>query len=115
MIEVVVTEIAIDQNCKPLRRIHLDVDGGKDFCYRGRVSFDAFFSGKHKRNWRKDPRRLYHQKQKEEHEMSERIFANSLRKCGAAKPEAVPEFKVASVWAFYELIGYDYKRKRFIT
>lgn len=112
MIETVVTEIELP-GCKPLRRIWLDIDGGKGFCYRGRVSFDAFFHSRHKRNYRKDPRRLYVQKSKEEHELDQGIWKRSLKKAGLGALPEVPEVKVESVWALYKLIGYNYQKKRF--
>jgi hypothetical protein len=44
MIEIVVTELGINKENQDHRRfIHFDLDDDKDFCYRSRVSHNAFF------------------------------------------------------------------------
>ena len=112
MIEAVITEIDLESdNYKHLRYIHVDIDGGKDFCYRGRVSSDAFFNN-YKKERNKTKTRLYTRRDKWEWEMSQKTFAKSCKRCGAEMPE-VEEVTVGSIWEFYELIGYDYKTKKY--
>lgn len=80
------------------RKWIVDIDLGESCNYRSRTSLNAFFYGKHKRNVTKDF--LYYGKP-----LSEAIELENLN------PDTVE--KVESIWKFYEIIGYDYKKKKF--
>jgi hypothetical protein len=78
----------------------VDIDGGKTFDYRARVSINAFFSlrGSVKN------RRVNGDLRYAEREPSE------ISWMGLKDSDAI---KVDSVWEFYELIGYNYKTKKY--
>ena len=79
----------------------VDSDCGKDFCYRGRKSANAFFYGKN----------IYNGKSKDIfHDIGcgwGRFFTG---KHAPDMPENIPEF---NIWEFYKHIGYDYKKKKY--
>lgn len=66
--------------------------------YRQIVSFNAFFHGMKKRNWNKN--KLYH--------LTDEI---TMKFC-QYKSKTV---KHKDIWAFYKAIGYNYKRKKYMT
>lgn len=82
-----------------IRKWIVDVDGNESCNYRSRTSINCFFYGKHHRNKTKDF--LYH--------------GESLREAIDVRgfdPEGVAE--VDSIWEFYKIIGYDYKKKKYV-
>ena len=101
---------------KHIRYIHFDLDDGKGFCYRSRVSSGAFFHSCKGRNINGDLR--YIERRKEEHEHDLEFWG---RMKGAAAMEEIlvdtdnkiEEVSVKNIWEFYKLIGYDYKKKRY--
>lgn len=105
MRKILVSEIELP-SCEHLRYIWFTlpdviVEGG----YVATISYDAFFHGVRGRNWR--PSR-YHPKR-------DRLYV-------AHRPDeiydhtvtpGVPHEEVATLWDFYTLIGYDYKKKKY--
>lgn len=98
----IVTEIDLLDGCKHTRYFRFPLDADKEFCYRSRVSANAFFFGGKKRNYTKPKHFLYIEKTEEEFE------------CGAnMRIIKTPEFiELSSIWEFYKLIGYNYKTKK---
>ena len=98
------------------RRFKFDLDDGKKFCYRSRVSCNYFFSGPNQYNWKggktlQTYQALYHRQDIREFEMHLKIFQNSL----GDKP--LPEgydtlLELPNLWEFYKAIGWDYKTKK---
>ena len=91
------------------------MDGGKNFCYRGRTSYDAFASPSKNRSYNKEAKLGYHCKRLQDFKQEMRIW----KRLQISNPEVpdiydVPRIKVNSLWDFYKEIGYDYKKKRFI-
>ena len=82
-----------------LRYIRFDLDTGKGFCYRSRVSYDYFAHGLKNRN--KKPGKLMYIC---EHE-------DELKGFGRIDP-AIPLIDVPNLWEFYKFIGYDYKKQK---
>lgn len=94
-----VAEIDCRDGHKHLRYIRFPNDAGKDFCYRSRMSINSFAYHPKGRNYnpsKKNPKYLYHF---EWHDY--RHFA-----------KGVPVVDVASIWEFYVLVGYNYKKKQ---
>lgn len=96
-IEILATEIDLKNGCKHRRYIIFPLDGGKDFCYRSRISYDYFAHGRKRRNWKRD----------------ELLYAcdhhDGFRRMDDPDAEVV---HVDSVWDFYKTIGYDYKKQK---
>jgi hypothetical protein len=104
-----VTEISLE-NYRHTRKWIVDIDCGTEFNYRGRVSSNAFFHSPKKRNY--SDTSLYHEKSLEEAV----IVSEVLLEYGIEKPIILDEIEqVESIWKFYEIIGYDYKKKRYIN
>lgn len=102
--------------CKHTRYIQFDLDDGKPLCYRSRMSHNAFFHGfKTQRN--RNSRYLYTYKHLEEH----RWTMESWKRTMSQHPEikdiygSVPVVTVKNLWEFYELIGWDYRKKKWST
>jgi hypothetical protein len=104
MRKVLVTEIGLP-SCEHIRYIWFtlpDVVGEKGG-YVATISYDYFFHGIKGRNWRpsrKHARRLYIGR------LPDEIFDNTIT-------DGVPQVEVPTVWDFYKLIGYDYKKKKY--
>jgi hypothetical protein len=116
MIEIVVTELGISKSNSDHRGyIHFDLDDGREFCYRSRVSHDAFFHNpRTKRN--RNGRYLYISKHQSEHQIDIDVWNASMERI-PGPPDMyanVPRIRVKNLWEFYKLIGYDYKRKKWI-
>jgi hypothetical protein len=111
----VVTEIDLQAGYKHRRYIKFDLDDGKGFCYRSRMTHNAFFHNyKTKRN--QTDQYLYHAKSEAEHQMTIDVWAESMAE-NTNLPDiysSVPVVTVKNVWEFYKLIGYDYKTKKWI-
>lgn len=81
------------------RKWIVDIDCGEDFNYRGRTSVNAFFfSGKKNRNYSKTS--LYYGEP-----LEEAIEVRDFDPTGVEQVE--------TIWKFYEIIGYDYKTKKY--
>ena len=111
-IMIVASELSL--GCKLARRFLFDVDDGKDFCYRSRVSFSAFFHGTKQRNMRGGAWPnfdvLYHQQDLDCFQAHLKIFEKSL---GKPLPEGYDTLiELPNLWEFYKAIGWDYKTKK---
>lgn len=96
---IVVSEIDLESH-EHLRYFRFPLDGDKQFCYRSRVSYNAFVGGTKRRNYApnyKNARFLYACGEEEE----KLVYSD------------VPIIDVGSLWEFYAAIGYDYKTKRY--
>ena len=94
------------------RYIRFDLDDGKLFCYRSRISHGAFHSYKHKRN--RNGQYVYLSKHMKEFQGDVATWAKMMAK-HPALPDIysnVPVVTVKNLWEFYKLVGYDYKRKK---
>ena len=101
MIKIVVTEIDMS-TYKHLRHLKFYLDGGKDFCYRSRVSFNAFAYSKHKYNQKRN-KLLYY-------------CTHETDRIGLSRLDIrVPVVELDTLWDFYKFIGYDYKSKKWIS
>ena len=117
MIEIVALELDLngkENHRQYLRTIEFDMDGGKPFCYRGRVSYEAFADVTKKRYYNKRAGLTYRMKRKEEYQFDVQLWKRTM----ARHPDItdiynVPNIKLNSLWEFYEYIGYDYKAKKY--
>lgn len=102
----IVKEVPLDGSAHKRHWI-VDIDAGTNFNYRGRTSFNAFFHGAKKRNYNGDI--LYYTTSVEEAREADRIS----QEFGATGLDfdSIPE--VESIFKFYEIVGYDYKKKKF--
>ncbi len=111
---LIVTEVMLQEGCKHGRYFRVPVDAkgcyvsaaGHPFDYRGRGSINSFFFGTNRRNYKKKER-LYHACDESEHLASLKITQEFL----PDTPNPV-YIDVDSVWDFYKLIGYDYKKRK---
>lgn len=85
----------------PVRYIKFPLDDGKyPICYRSRTSYNSFAHGSKDRNYspnKKQAKFLYCCR----HEEEIREFYK------------IPIVDVKNIWDFYNLIGYDYKNKKY--
>jgi hypothetical protein len=95
--DMLVKEISLD-DYRHTRKWIVDIDCGETLNYRGRVSSNSFFYGKHKRN--RTDKFLYHMKGVWEEYDDDKV------------PDDIE--RVDSIWEFYKIIGYDYKKKKFL-
>lgn len=101
MIKIVCTIVDLRTPAyKRLGYIRFDLDDGKDFCYRSRVSYEYFAQGRKIRNRR--PREFQYSC-KTETEMTEYFITMD---------PALPVIDVLNIWEFYKTINYDYKRQK---
>ena len=114
MIETHVTELTRSDS-KHNRYIRFDLDDGKDFCYRSRVSHDAFFRN-YKRMRNHTDKFLYISKHTDEFQIDVDAWAFMMNKHPDLSDiyNSVPVVTVKNLWEFYKLIGYDYKTKKWI-
>jgi hypothetical protein len=110
---ILVTEIGMP-GCSHLRYIRFPVDGDKDFDYRMRTTFNAFFHGAKQRNYKptvKKVTRLYHQQ-----DWETKVRDNDLLKemTGKDMLEKFGVTDVANIKEFFALIGYDNKTKKWL-
>ena len=96
------------------RIIEFDMDSGKNFCYRGRTSYEAFANPLKGRYYNREAKLRYHLKRKVEFKWELRNWKRTMIR-NPFVPDVfdIPTVKVGSLWEFYKLIGYDYKRKRY--
>lgn len=111
-IQYVVTELC-RETCEHVKYLKFDLDDGKPFCYRSRTSSNAFFHGA--KEYNKSQKFLYIGKHEREHQIMIDVWKKSMAK----HPElpdtysSVPVVHIKNLWEFYNLIGYDYKRKKY--
>lgn len=111
-----VTEIDIENEFKHSRYIRFPVDGSKEFDYKARGSFDAFFHSMKQRNYApsvKNPKLIYHVQSWEEKVISSNILKNLFEETGLDLLGTTPLIECDDLWEFYSLIGYDRKTKKF--
>lgn len=108
MINIIATEIDLTtKNCDHIKYMQFDLDDSKEFCYRSRMSYNAFVYGGINHNkkspcWKKIGKnyvRLYHC----QHE--DTCYIDNI---------SLPIIKLKSIWEFYSYIGYNYKNKKWI-
>ena len=106
---IIVTEVFLKDGCKHGRVFRLPIDPtGRPFNYRVRVSTNSFFFSTNKRNYKKDEL-LYHSEAEDEHKICLNITQKSLPNW------PTPNYiDIDSIWEFYKLVGYDYKKKKWI-
>lgn len=101
---ILITEVDLENENRHTRYFWVDVDNGKDFCRRGRQSFNAFAH-----NWRKcrnlrpnrrKPRFLYH---------CQEISLD----CPIVISIHAERHYSLTLWQFYDLIDYDYRTKKY--
>jgi len=111
----VATELDINKCSNHIRYIQIDIDGGKSFCYRGRVSFNAFAHGSKHRNYNAKKGFHYYFQSLDTfliyHNSTRNFFNNVL---GKEYCQDIPILTVSSLWEFYKLVGYDYKKKKWL-
>ena len=111
-----VVEIDRSNLFKHNRYIHFDLDDGKDFCYRSRVSHTAFFSNYKRKARNLSDKYLYHSKHLEEFQIDLDVWAKMMKEHPDLTDiySSVPVITVKNIWEFYKLIGYDYKTKKWL-
>lgn len=118
-----VVEIDLTDKFYKHKRIHvlnLPTVTEKEF-YRQTTSFNAFFNGKPKGNRLHGPNQnsttLYNAKQwtefESDWERQIKLFTEKKLK-GFPDDRLLPRVEHQSIWNFYQEIGYDYKKKRWI-
>jgi len=114
-IQIVVLEMALDKDASHRRYIKFDLDNGKNFCYRSRVSHDAFFHSIKKRN--KNKKFLYTSKHEDEHQIDINLWNKMMKQRPTLQDiyATVPVVHVQNLWEFYKLIGYNHKTKKWIV
>ena len=85
---------------------------GNVFDYRSAVSINSFFYGIKRRNQKKKEV-LYHCDWEDGHLISEDAWRETHRKNNIPHKE-ITYIEVDSIWHFYTLIGYDYKKKKYL-
>ena len=83
---------------------HIIMKGG----YKTAISWSYFFHGVKKRNW--SPNRLFYHVHSLDNEMDMDDYL--FKVTGKYLFRNLPIVKVGSLWEFYELVGYDYKRQK---
>lgn len=113
-IQIVVLELALNEDHTHNQYIRFDLDDGKDFCYRSRVSHGAFFHSAKQRN--RNKKFLYTSKHDNEHQISIDHWREMMNKYPNLTDiyASVPIVHVKNLWEFYKLIGYDYKSKKWL-
>ena len=105
---LLVKEVPLDGS-RHLRKWSVDIDCGEEFNYRGRTSSNAFFFHGKNRN-RTDTMLYYGQSLDEALAVNEAMIEN-----GSTGYDLDNLEEVESIWKFYEIIGYDYKKKKFTS
>jgi hypothetical protein len=82
------------------------LDAGKNFCYRSRGSFNAFFYNHKKKRFRDKNRDLRYYAE------DEWSYKNSITGKWAYMQD-VPVVDCTSIYDFFEKIGYDYKKGKY--
>ena len=101
----IVKEIASNSEHKRFWRVQIPSFGEPNF-YHQVTSFSWFFHGRNKRNYKRDGT-LYYACREEEFLEQQKSFA----KVGIViNPEIID---IPSLWEFYKVIGYDYKKKEY--
>lgn len=104
-----------NDNWNYLHTIEFDMDGGQMFCYRSRMSYEAFTNVLKKRNVNKRAKLRYVCKCKVEYDNDVRVWQGTMaRNPGIADLYNIPTVKVNSLWEFYNYIGYNYKSKTYM-
>jgi hypothetical protein len=110
---LIVTEVFLKEGCRHGRVFRLPIDPiGTTFHYRARGSINSFFHINKKRNYKKDEV-LYHSAGEVEHIIGQDIWRETHRKHNMPHTE-ITYIDVDSIWDFYTLIGYDYKKKKYL-
>lgn len=81
--------------------------------YRSKVSFDAFFFGVKGRNYAPNGT-LYHAKWEDEYNAEHERLRKFLEEQNHPMIDEDQLVDVESLWEFYKLIGYDYKKQKWI-
>lgn len=103
MIKIVCTVVDLrTPDYNHLGYIRFDLDDGKDFCYRSRVSYEYFAQGRKFRNRR--PGEFQYGCRRE----------TEMTGYFSTMDPALPIVDVANLWEFYKHINYDYKRQKWI-
>ena len=116
-IQIHVTEIARNNLFNHNRYIRFDLDDGKDFCYRSRVSHGAFFNNYKGKKRNRTDKYLYYAKHLREFQIDLDVWAKMMKEHPDLPDiySSVPVVTVKNIWEFYKLIGYDYKTKKWIV
>ncbi len=96
-----------------LEYIFFDLDGGKLFDYRSRVS-ESYFT---KRDWKKSntPPFLFHLEQQAIFDTRVHSIKTKTGKEVIIHPiPGVPFVKLGTLWDFYKYIGYEHKKQKWI-
>lgn len=112
VVEIDLTESGTDKH------IHLHLiwrpgyhDPGR---YRHLMSFDSFFSGAKRHNWRRGYK-LYFGQYSSMEEFDQMCKLWSVPGYPESDDRLLPRTEYPDLWSFYLAIGYDYKHKRYIN
>lgn len=113
-IQIHVTELT--RPGKHTRYIRFDLDDGKDFCYRSRVSHAAFFHH-YKKMRNLNDKFSYISIHMNQFQIDLDVWAKMMKEHPDLPDiySSVPVVIVKNIWEFYKLIGYDYKTKKWIV
>lgn len=92
------------------RYFTFDLDDGKDFCYRSRMSSNAFFHGS--KEGKPRPNRSATHLYVSDH-LGETYAQKRLAE-DQAMFGPIPVLTPSNIWEFYQLVGYDYRKKKWI-
>lgn len=113
-IQMHVVEIDRYNLFKHNRYIRFDLDDGKDFCYRSRVSYNAFFNNYKGKKRNRSGKYIYSSKHLEEFQIDLNVWTKMMKEHPSLPDihSSIPVVNVKNIWEFYKLIGYDYKTKK---
>lgn len=86
-----------------------DIDCGEAFNYRGRVSSNAFFHGGRSKSPRRNQNKTHLYYGRQYGRVEQNNVTDYISMFGP-----VPITRLASIWEFYDAVGYDYRRKKWI-
>lgn len=114
-----VTELDGARDYQPNLVFKFDLDDGKIFCYRSRVSYNSFaFGGRNNnkprnRNNKFGKKLIYHCRDENDYKLTQQSFIRTFEMYGGVYEEP-PMVELKNLWQFYNVIGYDYKSKKFV-
>jgi len=111
---IFVSEVDLTRGCEHTRYFRFPLDADTDFCYKSRSMINAFAHSTKRRNYKPTYNKrevLYHFQYWVDHVRTLAIH----ERCGAkGVGSKVPLIELGSIKEFFEVVGYDYKRKKWL-
>ena len=111
---ILVSEIDLVDKFRHVRYFRFPLDADKMFCTRSRTMINAFAHSKKRRNYKPDYKSrtvLYHFRDWEDYLRDMKILSQSLNH---DPHKDIPLVELGSIKEFFTVIGYDYKRKKWL-